>query len=109
MGWFRRYCWSKNQTTDSAKAVAQKCSIKKGIFKKHLTNSEDQQFYEKIPAQVFSCELSTIFKNIYFTKHLRTTASVRGSRLSVVKEFQFEICVPYRIINLVSSQNFPKN
>ena len=26
-------------------------------------------------AQVFSCEFSEIFKNVFFTEHLRTTAS----------------------------------
>ena len=28
------------------------------------------------PAAVFSCEFFEIFKNIYFTEHLRMTASV---------------------------------
>ena len=28
-------------------------------------------------AQVFSCELCKIFKNTFFTEHLRTTASVQ--------------------------------
>ena len=33
----------------------------------------------RIPAQVFSCEICKIFKNIYFKEHLPTTASRYGN------------------------------
>ena len=37
-------------------------------------------FIEKeTPTQVFSCELGEVLKNTFFSEHLRTTASVKGS------------------------------
>ena len=39
---------------------------------------QDCNFIKKEPlAQVFSCEFCEMFKNIFFTEHLRTTASVK--------------------------------
>ena len=39
---------------------------------------EGLQIYQKeTPVQVFSCELCDIFKNTFFAKHLRATASAR--------------------------------
>ena len=69
-----------------------RCSIKK-VFLKTLQNSQENtcsrfsfwiimlqalgNFIKKgTPAPVFSCEFFEIFKNIYFTEHLRMTASV---------------------------------
>ena len=40
---------------------------------------------EETPIQVFFCEYCEIFKNTYFEKHLRTTASV-NSRADVFQE-----------------------
>ena len=34
-----------------------------------------QLYYKETPTQVFSCEISGIFKSTYFEEHLRTTAS----------------------------------
>ena len=67
----------------------QRCSIKKAVLKnfaiftgKHLCRSlffiklQALQLYQKeTPTQVFFCEYCEIFKNTYFEKHLRTTAS----------------------------------
>ena len=69
----------------------QRCSVKKGVLRdfakstgKHLCQG---LFFNKGPqacnfikketlTQVFSCEFCEISKNIFFTEHLRTTASV---------------------------------
>ena len=67
------------------------CSVRKGVHRnfakftgKHLRQS---LFFNKVAggacnfikketlAQVFSCEFCEIFKNTFFTEHLRTTAS----------------------------------
>ena len=70
-----------------------RCSVKKYVLRnfakftrKHLCQS---LFFNKVAglrpvtflkketlAQVFSCEFCKIFKNTFFTKHLRTTASM---------------------------------
>ena len=47
-----------------AEAVVERCSVKKVFLKiSHL-------------AQIFACEFCEIFKNTFFTEHLRTTASI---------------------------------
>ena len=65
----------------------QRCSIKNGVLRnftkftgKHLCQS---LFFNKVVglrpetlAQVFSCEFCEISKNIFFTEHLWTTASM---------------------------------
>ena len=44
---------------------------------KHLCRSHACNFINKETlAQVFSCEFCEIFKNTFFTEHLRTTASI---------------------------------
>ena len=53
-------------------------------------NSAENLLKETL-AQVFSREFCEIFKNTFFTEHLRTTVSV-----------------PQGFIHLVSMQNFPK-
>ena len=77
--------------TKNKKAVAQRCSIKKGVIRnfakikgKHLCQS---LFFNKVAggacnfikketlAQVFSCEFCEISKNTFFTEHLWATAS----------------------------------
>ena len=70
-----------------------RCSVKKGVLKnfanftgKHLfwslfliklqASGLGLQLYQKeTPKKAFSCEICEIFKNTYFGKHLRTTAS----------------------------------
>ena len=47
---------------------------------------------KETPTQVFFCEYCEIFKNTYFEKHLRTTASV-NSRAAV---FQESLALPKR-------------
>ena len=39
---------------------------------------------KETPALVFSCKFCKIFKNTFFTLHLRTTASVTGLTLSLI-------------------------
>ena len=58
----------------------QRCSIKRAVLKnfaiftgKHLCRS--RFFQKETPTLVFFCEYCEIFKNTYFEKHLRTTAS----------------------------------
>ena len=44
---------------------------------KHLCRPQASNFINKETlAQVFSCEFCEIFKNTFFTEHLRTTASI---------------------------------
>ena len=73
-------------------AVAQTCSVKKAFFEISQNSQENTRarvsFLIKLQAsglqfikkealpQVFSCELCEIFKNTFFTEHLRTTAYV---------------------------------
>ena len=59
------------------------CSVKKGVLKnfeiftgKHRGLKTCNFFKKRPPTQVFSCEYCEIFKNTYFEKHLRTTASI---------------------------------
>ena len=47
---------------------------------------------KETPTQVFFCEYCEIFKNTYFEKHLRTTASV-NSRAAV---FQESLALPFK-------------
>ena len=75
----------------NCKSSHQRSSVKKGVLRnftkftgKHLRQS---LFFNKVAggacnfikketrAQVFSCEFCEIFKNTFFTEHLRTTAS----------------------------------
>ena len=67
-------------------AIAKRCSIKK-VFLKILQNLQENnrtrvtfliklQAKKETLAQVFSCEFCNIFKNTFFTEHLRTAASV---------------------------------
>ena len=61
---------------------------KKGVLKylayisgKHLKNSqenlqENNFIIKETLAQVFSCEFCQIFKNTFFTEHLRVSASI---------------------------------
>ena len=68
-----------------------RCSIEKGVLKyftkfawKHLCQS---LFFNKVAetlAQVFSCRFCEIFKNTFFTEHLRATALIL-----FVESFQF--------------------
>ena len=54
----------------------QRCSIKK-VFLRISQNAEACNFIKKEAlAQVFSCEFCEIFKNTFFTEHLRTTTSL---------------------------------
>ena len=60
-----------------------KCSIKIAILKsstiftgKHLCWSFFWIKLQETPTQVFSCECCEVFKNTFFKKHLRTSASV---------------------------------
>ena len=72
-------------------AATKRCSVNK-LFLKILQNSQKNTFVrvsffnevsglrpatllKKTLAQVFSYEFCEIFKNTFFTKHLRTTAS----------------------------------
>ena len=58
--------------------------MKKGVVEnfakftgKHLFRPQACNFIKKeTVAQVFSCEFCEIFKNTFFTEHLRTTASI---------------------------------
>ena len=47
-----------------------RCSLKKGE-----TPVPESLFNKESLIQVFSCEFCEIFKNTFFTEHLRTTAS----------------------------------
>ena len=82
---FPKYTCTKFQ---SSGAVARRCSIKKVVLKnfakfteKHLCQSLfliklTCDFIKKETlAQVFSCQFCDIFKNTFFTEHLRATAS----------------------------------
>ena len=76
----------------------QRCSIKKAVLKNiaiftgiHLRRNlfliklqafRPATLLKETPTQVISCEHCEIFKNTYFEKHLRTTASV-NSRAAV--------------------------
>ena len=60
----------------------QRCSIKKGVVRnfvkftrKHLCQSLFNFSRKETLVQVFSCEICEIFKNTFFTEHLRATAS----------------------------------
>ena len=55
-------------------------------------------FIKETPTLVFFCEYCEIFKNIYFEKHLRTTASV-NSRAAV---FQESLALPFKQNTLTS-------
>ena len=62
----------------SAEAAPQRCSIKK-VFLQNSQNSQENtcaraSFLIKLQARG-SCEFCEIFKNIFFTDYLRTTAS----------------------------------
>ena len=58
--------------------------MKKGVLEnfskftgKHLCSHQACNFIKKETlAQVFSCEFCEIFKNTFFTEHLRMTASI---------------------------------
>ena len=77
-----------------------RCSARKGVLKnfakfigKHLCQSvrglKAATFLKKTLAPVFSCEFCEIFKNTFFTKHLRATASRRMT--SLVNHFSHTI------------------
>ena len=60
----------------------QRCSIKKGVVRnfvkftrKHLCQSLFNFIRKETLVQVFSCEICEIFKNTFFTEHLRATSS----------------------------------
>ena len=62
-----------------------RCSLGKGVFKnfakftgKHLCQSLCNFIKKETLPQEFSSEFSEIFKNIFFTEHLRTSALVGG-------------------------------
>ena len=60
-----------------AEAVVERCSVKKVFLKiSHL-------------AQIFACEFCEIFKNTFFTEHLRTTVIIRVLHLLTYSLFQF--------------------
>ena len=86
------YFWGQVVESADDRCSHQRCSIKK-VFLKILQNSQESTcagvfslirsqvsvcIFIKGEAllQVFSCEFWLIFKNISFTEHLRTTASV---------------------------------
>ena len=48
----------------------------KKVFLKILRNSQENTWKKEVLAQVFSCEFEEIFKNTFFTEHLRVTAFV---------------------------------
>ena len=53
--------------------------------------ASDLQLYQKESlAQVFSCELSGIFKSTFFTEHLWTTAadSVANNTIRVLRQYE---------------------
>ena len=60
-----------------------RCSIKKGVLKnfakftgKNICTRFCNLIKKETLAEVFSCEICEIFKNIFLTEHLQTTASV---------------------------------
>ena len=84
--------WNEIITSDKSKLIFneetlwssyQRCSAKKGVlgnFTKFIGKYLCQSlFFNKVGsedlAQVFTSEFSEIFKNTFFTEHLRTTAS----------------------------------
>ena len=84
IGWVKSSSTNASQKCQGSRfgVVVQKqprrCPIKKGVLKnlskftgKHLACN----FIKKAtPTQVFSCEFWEVFKNTFFTKHLRETA-----------------------------------
>ena len=83
------------------------CSIKKGVLENFTkftgTLLCQSLFFNKVAgltletlAQVFSCEFCEIFKNTFFTEHLRTTTSIILKILSHVflEELMFFLFTP---------------
>ena len=78
----------------------QRGSIKRAVLKnfaiftgKHLCRS--RFFQKETPTLVFFCEYCEIFKNTYFEKHLRTTASEDTPTLML----SYEICEIFKNTN----------
>ena len=46
-------------------------------------SSKDILIKKEAPAQVFPCEYYETFKNIFFTEHLRTTASLMNKEIHI--------------------------
>ena len=70
-----------------------RCSVKKGIpknFAKFVGKCLYWSLFfcnfikKETPTQVFSYEFSEIFKNIFFTKHLRATASAYRNETQLI-------------------------
>ena len=92
----------------------QRCSIKKvvlknfvtftvkhlcwSLFLKKLLDWRPKILLKETPTQVLFCEYCKIFKNTYFEKHLRTTASV-NSRSAI---FQESLVLPLKWNTLTS-------
>ena len=75
----------------------QRCSIKKGVLK--ISQIQACNFIKKETlAQMFSCEFSEIFKNTFFTEHLRTTASDKCHM--IIRKFQI-MCSRFVISNFL--------
>ena len=71
----------------------QRCSIKKGILKFFLQNSQENTCARvSFLIKLFSCEFCEIFKNIFLTEHLRVTffaelqetGSIRQTSLTII-------------------------
>ena len=58
-----------------------------------------QVYQKETPIQVFSCEISEIFKNSYFEEHLLTTASVSN----LVSDILVTAALEFLVINCNSS------
>ena len=78
-----------------AEAVIERCSVKKVFLKiSHL-------------AQIFACEFCEIFKNTFFTEHLRTTASIIRFILRVLHLLRYSLFQFFQPIVVLTS--FIKN
>ena len=68
------YCSVRTMGRFSIRSSHQRCSVRKGVlrnFAKFLNF-----FKRETLAQVFSCELCKISKDIFVTEHLRASASI---------------------------------